>query len=121
MSEGGMMLQDKVQKIRELLEGKDDPAYAPLLRVVRKKAWGQLITNKYGAAVGMEEGGYTTRSWEGALDGEMEGALIKALHKTKGCPTELSIFARDKIYVLLWQQGDTREAACDAVLEALKG
>ena len=107
-----------------------DQAYNGLREVVREHV-GHKICKDLGRcqlfwrmAVGDCEGtGYITRSWENKLDGELEGALIKAVGKVVEYPAYIPgmIELFSTLLQLIAQEGDTREAAVQAVLVALKG
>ena len=66
--------------------------------------------------------GYSPRSWEGKLDGELEGALIKAVGKMVEYPAYMPGMVElfSTLLQLIAQEGDTSEAAVQAVLEALR-
>ncbi|KKL87651.1 hypothetical protein LCGC14_1932560 [marine sediment metagenome] len=112
-------------------------AYAPLLAVVREECQGwpdhypcNLKIPGSSECSDCDNTGYTTRSWEGALDGELEGALIKAvsrlLAKMRAGMHFMSEYYKwsavdDCLTTLLLRRtDDTREAAADALLAALE-
>ncbi len=104
-----------------------NPALLPLLEVVRETGVVKVdIHYKQGETHDWEQEADTPRSWEGKLDGELEGALLKALAVIRRAETEPEAQKRieaaiDTITLLVLQEGDTREASLDAVLSALKG
>ena len=63
---------------------------------------------------------YIPRSFEGWLDGQLEGALIKAIYRLSLHTIEF-LTLKKELRLLLSKEGDTRLAAARALLEALKG
>ena len=93
-----------------------DPSFSPMLKVVREE-WQEFP----GARLH-----HITRSWEEALDGELEGTLIKAWQQVLECQGKRTNYHPygdgliDTLMELFAETGDTREAACDAMIAWLK-
>ncbi|KKN38040.1 hypothetical protein LCGC14_0757520 [marine sediment metagenome] len=115
-----------------------DPDYDPLREVVREKCPGNPGSPGRACKGNDEDGEYEhtlcdgtgriPRSFEGWLDGQLEGALYKALkplvppmNDDEADDWEPIRKARLTILILLGEEGDTRLAAARALLEALKG
>ncbi|KKN09199.1 hypothetical protein LCGC14_1048940 [marine sediment metagenome] len=102
---------------------------AALLGVFREDCWDCQNGIKVGHGPGQHEGrlckgsGYSTRSWLLAMEGEMEGALAKAVNHMlrHGRSWKQWGHCFRRLLDLLAQEGDTRVAACQEVLEAMRG
>ena len=131
-------LVETLETLRTALEGKGDNAFAPLLAAVREPCPGEHFDDWphqhcYAGVVRIEKSvvdryherpcttcegaGYVTRTdfWLTAPDGAQEGALIRALGMGLSAYKLAGILTR-----LLYQAGDTRQAALELVLAAMR-
>ena len=108
-----------------------DPAYAPLLALVREER-NIICVDLTCFADGKYRGGLRkdhlhpelvtrTAYWEAAPNGALEGALIKALSPLASISGDPADNLVASLGHLLWRQDDTRLAALEAVEAWLKG
>ena len=123
-------------KLRVLLEADEpDPAFAPLLALVREQCWVCVGSGEYTDDTLQGQiypcppchgTGYLSRYdyWEAADDGALEGAFFKAI---TNLPDDVRVVTGD-LWSYLWefdgglmtQPEDTRQAAVDAVIKWLE-